>query len=131
MNYKLTIDRRAGYLHAVVTGQNSKETVTAYLAHLLRECERRDCFKVLLEEYLDEPHTPGMGAIDFAGENDPLFAIDPRAISFPQHEGGEEAQFATTVAANRDLTIACFANVADAKKWLLRVDAAPTPVRIQ
>ena len=38
MTYELTINQKPTYLHAIVTGRNSSETVARYLEGILREC---------------------------------------------------------------------------------------------
>jgi hypothetical protein len=49
MSYELRFEQKPTYLHAVVTGTNSKETVAAYLDDIQRECVARNCC-VLIEE---------------------------------------------------------------------------------
>jgi hypothetical protein len=41
MSYRLTIEEKPGYLHAVATGRNTKENVRRYLQDVLRECLAR------------------------------------------------------------------------------------------
>ena len=43
MSYKLTIDQKPTYLHIIVTGHNSKETVMRYMEEVMRECTNRKC----------------------------------------------------------------------------------------
>jgi hypothetical protein len=52
MNYKVTFTQKSGFLHAIVTGQNTKENVQGYLKDVLRECMARQCVRVLIEERL-------------------------------------------------------------------------------
>ena len=52
MAYELKIIEKPTYLHAIVTGQNTMENVVGYLQDLLRECEARQSFNVLIEENL-------------------------------------------------------------------------------
>ena len=53
MSYQLGITEKPTSLHAVVTGRNTLENVTGYLEDLLRECESRQYFNVLIEEKLE------------------------------------------------------------------------------
>ena len=50
MSYQLRIIEKPAYLHAVVTGTNSLDNVVGYLKDLLRECEARQCYNVLIED---------------------------------------------------------------------------------
>ena len=52
MSYQIAITEKPGYLHCVVTGKNTMENVAAYLQEIARECEARNCFRVLIEEHL-------------------------------------------------------------------------------
>ena len=61
MMYALTIDQKPTYLHAIVTGRNSRENVTRYLEEILQACIARKCFRVLIEERLEGPR---LGTLD-------------------------------------------------------------------
>ena len=63
MSYQLQITEKPTYLHAVVTGQNTIENVIGYLQDLLRECEARQCFNVLIEEKLDGQAARDLGRL--------------------------------------------------------------------
>ena len=52
MSYQLQIVEKPTYLHAIVTGPNTLENVAGYLQDVMRECEARQCFDVLIEERL-------------------------------------------------------------------------------
>jgi len=52
MTYELTIAQKPTYLHAIVTGRNSREHVMQYLEDILQECRAHQCFRVLIEERL-------------------------------------------------------------------------------
>lgn len=52
MSYQLTIHEKPTYLHAVVTGRNTKENVAGYLDELRLECAARNLSRVLIEERL-------------------------------------------------------------------------------
>ena len=53
MTYQLEIIEKPNYLHAIVTGKNTVDNVAAYLKDLLKECEARRCYNVLIEERLE------------------------------------------------------------------------------
>ena len=68
MSYKLTIHEKPTYLHAIVTGLNSRETVQQYLQELRAECLARGCFTLLLEERLEGPRLGLMDVFTIASE---------------------------------------------------------------
>ncbi len=55
MSYQLAIEHKPGYLHVTITGENSVQTVSQYMAEVMRECAARRCPRVLVEERLEGP----------------------------------------------------------------------------
>ena len=58
MSYTLSIDKKGSYLHAVVRGTNDRETILAYFQEVRAACQKRDCYRVLIEERLEGPRFP-------------------------------------------------------------------------
>jgi hypothetical protein len=124
MTYHLTIESRPGYLHAVVTGENSRDNVLRYLKELHAECRARKCFRVLLEERLEGPRLPLMDVFDIASLGSRNAVGEIEAIAYVDvNVQGDLMQFAETVATNRAMPVKMFATVADAEQWLRK--AAP------
>ena len=128
MPYELTIDRKSGYLHARVTGENSPQTVRGYMGELRAACERHGCFDILIEEHLTGP---GLGAFDIFEVVDrgsrPASQVLGRIAMVdtnPEHES-RLMKFAETVAVNRGVNLRVFAGVAEALKWLSGPPSAP------
>lgn len=119
MPYKLTLHPRPAYLHAIVTGENSRENVARYLDELRRECVARSCSRVLVEERLEGARlgTSDVFAIvmDESGRAAGVF----EAIAYVDvNAGGDMMKFAENVALGRGIPVRLFASVADAEKWL-------------
>jgi len=120
MTYELTIDQKPTYLHAIVTGRNSRENVARYLADILQECIARRCCKVLIEERLDGPRLGTLDVFKIASEGSSRALGVFQAIAYVDvNAEGNLMQFAETVAVNRALPVTVFSTVADAEKWLL------------
>lgn len=119
MKYNLAFIQEDSYLHVIVTGQNSKETVIQYLNDLLDECVTRKCSKVLIEERLKGPRMKtfpvyeivSSGVANARGKFTAIAYVDVNAE-------GDLMQFAETLATNRGLPVTVFSSVAEAKKWL-------------
>jgi hypothetical protein len=127
MTYQLTIHQKPTYLHAVVTGRNSRENVERYLAELLRECTARNCSRVLIEERLEGPRLQTVDVFEIATEGSRNARQKMRAIAYVDvNAAGELMHFAETVAVNRSLPVAVFSTVADAERWLLEADRLGT-----
>ena len=118
MSYTLTITQEADYLHALVTGSNSKENVAAYLEELRRECYARNCFRVLIEERLEGPRLRTMEVYQIVSEGG-LSQVRIDAMAYvDMNAEGDLMKFAETLAVNRGLPVRLFSSVANARKWL-------------
>jgi hypothetical protein len=120
MSYELTIDQQPTYLHAIVTGRNSKENVALYMQDILRECRARGCSRVLIEERLEGPRLAMMDVFQLASEGSARAIGALKAIAYVDVNAETDMmQFAETVAVNRALPITVFPSVEEARKWLM------------
>ncbi|MCI0505780.1 MAG: hypothetical protein L0Z73_06665 [Gammaproteobacteria bacterium] len=120
MSYKLTITEKPSYLHAVVTGSNTKKTVTDYLDELLQQCIKRGCSRLLIEERLKGRRLDMADVFQIADESSVKAHGRFEAIAFVDvNARGDMMKFAETVAVNRGLPVTVFPTIADAEKWLL------------
>lgn len=128
MSHKVTFARKAGYLHAVVTGANSKENVVSYLLDILHECVARDCFRVLIEERLEGPRLGTMDIFEIASEGQRRVAGRYPIIAYVDVNAESTAamKFAEDVAVNRGISVRVFPSVANARRWLLDLDSGST-----
>jgi hypothetical protein len=127
MSYTLTIHQKPTYLHAIVTGLNSRETVQRYLQELRTECKARGCFRLLLEEHLEGPRLGLMDVFTITSEGSTQVSGMFKAFAYVDANAqGDLMQFAETVAVNRRVPVAVFSNVQDAEKWLLN-ERRPDP----
>lgn len=121
--YKLTIDQKPTYLHAVVTGQNTSETVLRYVEDVIRECMARNCSMVLIEEHLEGARLETMDVFDIASRGSSRFQGMLKKIAYVDGNAeGNLMQFAETVAVNRAFPLKVFSTVADAENWLRQED---------
>lgn len=120
VTYKITFSEEPEFLHAVVTGENSREAVLAYLDEIRHECLARRRARVLIEERLDGPRLGLADVYDIASrsrqgvEPGPLPVIgyvDVNAVT-------PSMEFAENVAVNRGVNVQVFATVAEAAQWL-------------
>jgi len=119
MSYKVTYDRRLTYIHALVTGTNTAATISQYVSDLRDECDKQDCYRVLVEEKLDGPRLTEMEIFALISD------VSPDALGFfkafayvDEKQAFDISRFTETVAVNRGIPIAVFSSVADAKNWL-------------
>jgi hypothetical protein len=119
MSFQLQLTQKPTYLHAVVTGPNTRENVSGYLLALLRECEARQCFNVLIEERLTGRRLETWDVYQIASENSALARGVFHAIAFVDvNASGDLMRFAETVANNRGVPMHLFPTVAEAEAWL-------------
>ena len=119
MAYQLEIVEKPNYVHAVVTGKNTMENVVGYLKGLLKECEARRCFNVLIEERLEGRRLETWDVYQIASDNSALARGVFSNIAYVDiNAGGELMKFAETVANNRGVPMMLFPTVAEAEAWL-------------
>jgi hypothetical protein len=122
MSYTLTIEATAGYLHAVITGRNSRENVQAYQQEVLRECLARGCGRVLIEERLEGPRLGPGDVFDIAAEGAARGATALPAIAYVDvNAQGALMKFAEDVAVNRGVRVRVSGTLAEAQRWLLQL----------
>jgi hypothetical protein len=120
MTYNLRIAQKPTYLHAIVTGRNTKENVVRYLADVWRECTARNCGSVLLEERLEGPRLGILPVFDLASQAELGAGRVCKAMAYVDvNAEGDLMQFAETVAVNRGFPVKVFATVVEAEHWLL------------
>jgi len=119
MAYQLKIIEKPTYLHAIVTGANTIENVMGYLQDLLRECEARQIFNVLIEENLTGRRLETWDVYQVASDSSAHARGIFKAVAYVDvNAGGDLMKFAETVANNRGVPLNVFATVAEAEQWL-------------
>jgi hypothetical protein len=120
MTYELKIEQKPTYLHAVVTGTNSKENVLGYTDEIDRECTAQGTFRVLIEERLEGPRLGTMDVFEVvlrrvqrARRFKAIAYVDTNAV-------GDSMRFAENLAVNRFVPVAVFRTLADAERWIIR-----------
>ena len=119
MNYEIEIVPKEGYLHAVITGTNSKENVAAYLDDLLRECRERNCNKILIEEHLVGPRLELADVFQVVTEHSAKASGALKAVAYVDVNASDDMMhFAETVAVNRAIPVRVFPTVEKAESWI-------------
>ena len=120
MTYKLTISKKADYLHAIITGQNNLENIKRYLQQIFHECKAADFSRLLIEERLEGPRLNTMEVFEIASEESRRAFGVFKAIAYVDiNAEGDLMEFAENVAVNRALPVRTFATLAEAEKWLM------------
>jgi len=111
---------KPAFLHATVTGTNSKENVMRYLEDIRRECAERGCRRLLIEERLEGPRLRTMSVFDVVSEASGRASRFFEAIAYVDVSAeGDLMKFAESVAANRGVPVMMFPSVDEAEKWLV------------
>ena len=120
MTYQLAITEQPGYLHFVVTGENSRDTVTRYMEEVIRECTRRQCFRVLIEERLEGRRLGTLEVFEMVAAGSERFLRTLKAMAYVDvnARSAEMTRFAENVAVNRGFPVKVFHTVAAAEHWL-------------
>ncbi len=119
MTYKMTIEQKPAYLHAVVTGENSADTVMRYVEELMRACAAHGCPRVLIEERLEGPRLGMIEVFGMVTRGSARFQRKLEAMAFVDvNAQGDVMRFAEDVAVNRGFPVKVFPTVAAAAQWL-------------
>jgi hypothetical protein len=119
MAYTLTLRETPIYLHALVTGENNRESVAGYLQDIRRECVARGRRRVLVEERLRGARlsTTDVFAVVMAEASRAVGVFE--AIAYVDvNAGGDMMKFAESVALERGIPVRLFGSLAEAEKWL-------------
>jgi hypothetical protein len=123
MSYTLHVEPRNTYLYITVTGENSLDTVSHYLAEIHDWCLLHDCPNVLLVENLSGPGLRTSSIYELVSAKSAQAARVVGRMAYvdinPAHDL-EEMKFAENVAVNRGITVRVFATVQEAQAWLER-----------
>jgi hypothetical protein len=119
MSYQLKIIEKPSYLHVIVSGANTMENVVGYLKDLLRECESRQCYNVLIEEHLMGRRLETWDVYQIASDSSAQARGVFRNVAYVDvNSAGDLMKFAETVANNRGVPMTVFNTVAEAEQWL-------------
>jgi hypothetical protein len=120
VSYELTVHPQPGYLHIIVTGENSRQNVTRYMEEVVRECTLRQCFRVLVEERLAGPRLGTLDVFEMVAAGSARFLRMLTAMAYVDVNAPtqEMMQFAENVAVNRAFPVRVFPTVHAAKRWL-------------
>jgi hypothetical protein len=134
LDYELTIVQKPGYLHGTVTGQNSRETVAAYLRQGLQECTDRGITYALIEAHLQGPRLPLWDIFEIASEHSKLDMGIFKSIAYVDAKAPAALlTFIQHVTGNRGLPLRVFNSVDAAERWLAaRIDEdSQTPCAVE
>lgn len=120
MGYQLTFTEKPAYLHAVVSGPNTRENVARYMEEVIHECLTRNCPRVLVEENLTGPRLGTIDIFSLASAGSLRHMGTLRCMAYVDVNAHDDSMyFAESVAVNRAFPVRVFSSVAAAEKWLL------------
>ena len=119
MSFTLSFIEKPGYLHAIITGENSRETVEQYLKAVLNGCLERQCRRLLIEERLEGPRLGTLDLFQLASQGSQSALGHFDAIAYVDiYSEDNRMIFPEIVAQNRAIPVKLFKTVKDAVKWL-------------
>ncbi len=119
--YHIEFVEHPGYLHATVTGKNTKGNIIRYLSEIHEECIKRGFGAILVEENLVGSRLGAFDLYDVVRQGSKVVHPMLKFIAFadvsPQNDL-EAMKFAQTIAVNRLVNIRVFQTVEEAASWL-------------
>ena len=121
MAFHVAFERCPTYIHATVTGDNTRESVLGYMETMRNECQKQDCFRVLIEEDLEGQRLGFLDVFTLIIDGVRNYVGTFRKMAYvDKSKNFEMGKFAETVAVNRGIPVAVFQKVDDARDWLLQ-----------
>lgn len=119
MAHTLSITSKGSYLHAVVRGENGRETVLAYFEEIRTHCRTRDCYRVLVEERLEGPRLPPAEVLPLMAEVAATSGATFEMLAYVDVNAASDtiARLAGQVV-QPGAAVGVFATVAEAEQWL-------------
>ena len=121
MPYEFRVTSKKGYLHAVVVGENTLETVQRYLQQVVESCASTKCPNILVEENLEGAGLDLGDIFGVASEGSrSVWPVVQRIayVDVNRRHDLRNMKFAETVAVNRSVNVRVFADVPAAENWL-------------
>lgn len=120
MSYHMSTEAKPGYLHFIVTGDNTRENVVRYMEEVVRECTVRQCFRALIEERLQGARLGTLDVFEMVSAGSTRFLRTLQAMAYVDlnARSQEMMQFAENVAVNRAFPVRVFPTVTAAERWL-------------
>ena len=100
-------------------GSNSADVVSQYMRDVLHECQKEECFRVLIDERLEGERLNAGDVFEVASEGAMNALGVFQAVAYVDERMGVMADFAETVAINRGMPVKVFRSVVDAERWLV------------
>jgi hypothetical protein len=121
MPYAVEFEDKPGYLHARVTGANSREAVIEYTHDVHRACIERGSRALLIEENLSGPSLDMSSIFRVAADRGRQAVGVLKWIAYvdvnKEHDRSRMT-FAEDVAVSREANMRVFGSVAEAERWL-------------
>jgi hypothetical protein len=119
IEYQVTIEKRATYLHARVVGQRTPENMLAFLRQVHEACVRSKRMDVLLEIQMSGPSLDPFSIFRVVSSRAEDGAKLGK-IAYVESSMGDKAKakMAESTAANRSVNVRLFDDVAGAVRWL-------------
>lgn len=128
MAYTLTITPKGSYLHAVVQGENGRETVLAYFEEIRQACVTRDCYRVLIEEHLTGPRFPLEELYQLAMELSTRAGPTYEVLAYVDvNAEGDTIRKVVSMVVDPGSATGVFATVAEAERWLRAKEGGRPP----
>jgi hypothetical protein len=129
--YEFKFERKPGYLHVRVRGDNTPENVRQSLQDTLAACAAHGCPRVLIEENLAGPSLGTMDIFSIVTQGSEKVSTTVTSIAYVDTNPAHDRQlmrFAESVALNRGVRVKLCSTVAEAATHL-EAEAAATATR--
>jgi hypothetical protein len=125
VSYEISIEPKSGYLHVIVTGQNTRADVIAYMEAVIRECTLRQCFRVLIEERLEGPRLGTLDVFEIVSTGSARFLRTITAMAYVPYGFFRTSSLLSAGCSRSSRTLSPLARASRQKAGALRRNRAP------
>ena len=118
MSYQINFEQKDDYMHIVVTGTKSTDTIRSFHADICTQRENHGYSRILVEQRLEGPAIPTFELYELVAQASQKAAGKYDAIAYVDEARDTNLSFAETVAVNRGAAVATFGSIDAADRWL-------------
>jgi len=123
--YRLTVEWKNSYLHFKVEGQNTLQNVMGYIGEVFRECVKRSCNVILIEENLTGPGLDTFDIFEVIMKNYRKarhIRLRVAYIDLNKEHSKRGLKFAENLARIQKVNARIFENADEALQWLVSAE---------
>ena len=120
MSVELEFIQKPSYLHVKIYGLNTEKDIFTYAEEMRKECSKRNCYRLLVEENLQGPRMKAIQVYNVISKISEHFRGIFQQIAYVDiNRKDDMLKFEENLANDRGLPLRVFTTVKEAENWLM------------